>query len=409
VKVTELGYMRGVRLFAVDFSPVQYNPVTRTIQVLADADVQVTFTGGNEAATRNLRAKAASPVFDAAFSSSVINYEAGTRSTLNRYPLGYLIITPATYRTALQPFIDWKTQQGFNVSIAIVGNGAGETGTTATAIKTYLQNIWNNATEQNPAPTYALLVGDTPQIPAFIGTTATGHVTDVNYFRMQGTDFMPEMYYGRFSANNLTELQVYIDKTLQYEKYQMPDPSYLANVTMIAGVDATHGANYANGQINYGTQNYFNAAHGITSNTFLYPSSGNAETQIINTCNTGIGYINYTAHGDIGEWYDPHMTIDNINSMTNANKYFVAVGNCCLTNHFDTGTCFGEAFTRTANKGAVAYIGGTNSTYWDEDYWWGVGNKPLLGAELPGLPITLVCMMLLFMNIMKFMKIGQIL
>ena len=29
---------------------------------------------------------------------------------------------------------------------------------------------------------------------------------------------------------------------------------------------------------------------------------------------------------------------------------------------------------RADNKGAVGYIGGSNNTYWDEDYWWGVGN-----------------------------------
>jgi hypothetical protein len=70
--------------------------------------------------------------------------------------------------------------------------------------------------------------------------------------------------------------------------------------------------------------------------------------------------------------------------MSNTNKYFVSIGNCCLTNAFNTGECFGEAFTRAQNKGAVAYIGGTNSTYWDEDYYWAVGYKPpVVGTGSP--------------------------
>jgi len=50
----------------------------------------------------------------------------------------------------------------------------------------------------------------------------------------------------------------------------------------------------------------------------------------------------------------------------------INTGNCCSSNEFDN-YCFGEAILRAENKGAVGYIGGTNSTYWDEDYYFGVG------------------------------------
>ena len=46
---------------------------------------------------------------------------------------------------------------------------------------------------------------------------------------------------------------------------------------------------------------------------------------------------------------------------------------CCQSNKFDEPTCFGEKLLRANNKGAVGYIGGSNNTYWDEDYWWAVG------------------------------------
>ncbi len=59
--------------------------------------------------------------------------------------------------------------------------------------------------------------------------------------------------------------------------------------------------------------------------------------------------------------------------MTNAGKYGLAIGNCCLTSTYDYAECIGETLLRAPNKGAVGYIGGSNSTYWDEDYWWGVG------------------------------------
>lgn len=70
--------------------------------------------------------------------------------------------------------------------------------------------------------------------------------------------------------------------------------------------------------------------------------------------------------------------------MSNAGKYGVMVGNCCITNEFDySSPCFGEAIIRKANAGGVAYIGGINSTYWDEDYYWAVGYKTPINGTAP--------------------------
>ena len=57
------------------------------------------------------------------------------------------------------------------------------------------------------------------------------------------------------------------------------------------------------------------------------------------------------------------------------------IGNCCQSNDFNVPECFGEAVLRANNKGAVGYIGGSNNTYWDEDYWWAVGNTANISAN----------------------------
>lgn len=392
IKVEEIGMMRGTRLVALDFVPVRYNPSTAQLEVITSATIELTYDGADWAATEDLSNRYYSPVFESSMAQTVFNYE-NTRTSLDRYPLGMIIITPQNYVTTLQPFVNWKKMQGYNVTVATTN----VTGTTTSAIKTYLQNIWNNATAQNPAPSYLILVGDTPQIPAWTSSTLSGHVSDLSYVRLQGTDYVPEMYFGRFSATNTTQLQAIIDKTLQYEMYTMPDPSYLSHTALIAGVDTSNGPTYGNGQIRYGKDNYFGEStspnwtpygpYQIRNHMYLYPASGSSDAQIIQNMNDGLGYINYTAHGSDISWGDPTLTVSNINAMTNANKYFVAVGNCCLTNHFDTGECFGEAFIRASNKGAVAYIGANNSSYWDEDYYWAVGHKPpVVGTGSPYIP-----------------------
>ena len=72
-------------------------------------------------------------------------------------------------------------------------------------------------------------------------------------------------------------------------------------------------------------------------------------------------------------WADPGFRISHINALGNYGKYPLVIGNCCLTSTYDSAECFGETWLRAADKGAIGYIGGSNSTYWDEDYWWGVG------------------------------------
>ncbi|HOY84745.1 MAG TPA: C25 family cysteine peptidase [Candidatus Syntrophosphaera sp.] len=163
----------------------------------------------------------------------------------------------------------------------------------------------------------------------------------------------------------------------------MSDLNYLGKAVMIAGADATFGPTHGNGAINYGTQNYFNTAHGITSNTYLYPASASSDASIIANANEGRGYMNYTAHGSETSWADPTFSVSDVNAMTNTGKYGVMVGNCCVTNSFGTSVCFGESIIRKANAAGVAYIGGTNNTYWDEDYWWAVGAKGTANGSAP--------------------------
>ncbi len=381
IKAVEIGHMRGHRLFALDFAPVRFNPSTRQIEVIHSAEVAVRFIGADHAATQSLRARTYSPAFDGMLNSVLLNPESD-RESLRRYPMGYVIITDPDFVDALQPFVDWKIQEGFDVTLATTD----ETGTTTNSIKSYMQGIWDAATTETPAPSYLLIVGDVAQVPANSGSTGS-HVTDLNYVRLQGTDYVPEMYFGRFSATSAAGVTNQVNKTLMHEMYTMPDDSYLSEVVMIAGYDSYWAPTHANGQINYGTTNYFNSAHGITSHTYLYPASGSSDAAIVADVSAGVGYVNYTAHGSTTSWADPTFTINNINSLQNENEYPVVVGNCCLTSAFNTGTCFAEAWLRAEGKGAVNYIGGTNSTYWDEDFYWGVGYKtPIVGSGPPFTP-----------------------
>ncbi|PID28669.1 MAG: Gingipain R [Candidatus Cloacimonadota bacterium] len=379
VTVEELGILRGIRLFAVQVNPIAYNPVKNSIRVYNNIEFSLSFDRADLEANNELRAKTFSPAFESVYQKSIFNYSLNqNRDQLTKIPTKMLIISDPMFEDQLQPFIEWKIQSGIQIIEAYTGSP--EVGNTSSSIKSYIESVWEDATAEDPAPTYLLFAGDQAQIPAWTGTTNSAHITDLNYVRLEGNDFMPEIYYARFSANNVNELQPQIDKTLAYEKLDIPSTEYMNEVTLIAGMDSNWAPTNGNGQIHYATDNYFNAANGFDVNAYYYPESGNSASQIINDVAEGVGYINYTAHGYFQEWSDPHFGISDINSLGNVNEYTFAVGNCCLTNHFQTLTCFGEAWLRAENQGSVGYIGGTNSTYWNEDYWWGVGAGPVVAS-----------------------------
>lgn len=372
VRVEEMGRMRGVRIARLTVSPFRYNPVAHKIEVTTSMEVKVSFPGADQGLTRSIRQKYHSPFFETTF-NALLNHDAGSKmlnDTNDIYPVKYVIVSAPMFQSALQPFIAWKRKMGYAVVEAYTSDPL--VGNTTSSIKAYLQGLYTSATLTDPAPTFALLVGDVAQIPAYSGTTGT-HPSDLYYFEYDGGgDYIPELFYGRFSANNITELQPQIDKTLEYEQYLMPSDSFLAEVVMVAGVDNSFGPTHANGQINYGTANYFNTGHGMLSHTYLYPASGSSSSSIIANISAGVGFANYTAHCGTNGWGDPSFTSSNIPSLQNTSEYPLIIGNCCLSNKFD-GTCFGEELLRANGKGALGYIGGSNNTLWDEDFYWSVG------------------------------------
>ena len=357
----ESGMMRATRLGRIQISPIQYNPVTNQLRVLNNLVVEIKFVGANMEKTQALKTKYASPYFDNTLTGSVLNYNNMVTKELVRIP-HMVIVSDRMFEAQLAPYIEWKELKGFDVTVGYTD----DIGTTNTAIKAYLQGIY----EGDDPMEFVLFVGDIAQIPPF----TNGHVTDLRHCEYDGGgDNIPDVFYGRFSANNAAELQPQIDKTLMYEQYTMPDPSYLSEVFLVAGDDAGYEMVHGNGAIRY-AEIYCDPANGINDHTYLQPlNNGEVSDIIFDDMNAGLALANYTAHCSPSGWATPSFSTSDVNALTNDGKYGLWIGNCCSSVEFQLDECFGEAALRKANGGAIGDIGGSNSTQWDEDYWWGVG------------------------------------
>lgn len=376
-KVEILGTLRSATIARLVVSPVDYNPQNNSIKVYNDIDVSVDFENVNSKGDQDLAAKTNSPYFDVVYKA----YAGATKNSydehpdLTKYPVKMLIVSDRIFEQSLQPFIAWKKLKGFKVITAYTDI----IGSTSDQIKAYIQQQYNSATPEDPAPTFLVLVGDIGQIPASATGSSTGSSTDLYYASVDG-DMFPEMYYGRLSATTTDQLNNILNKILYYEKYQFADPSYLNNVTLIAGADGTYNNKVGQPTIKYSTANYFNSGHGFnTVNEYGVENDPNnsIESSSYSGCydaeRISVGIINYTAHGSQTSWVGPALSNSSIASFSNANKYPLAIANCCLSGDFGYSECFGEAWIRAQNKGAVTYIGSAPETFWYEDFYWAVG------------------------------------
>ena len=377
-EVTVMGTMRGIQIGALQLNAVRYNAAANTIRVYNDIEVEVTFENADLELTEKTLVNTYSPyfrtVYATLFNERAINDIYDEHPDLWATPVKVLVVANRMFEATLQPWITWKTEKGFYMDV----NYTDQIGTTAAAIKTFITNKYNEGVAAGQAPTFIIIVGDKNQVPQSQMGSATSKVTDLYYYAVSGNDYYGDMYHSRFTCETTQELQNVLDKSLMYEQYTMPDPSYLNNVLLIAGWDGGWNPKVGKPTIQYAMNYYYNTAHGyVDVNNFL----GNPYTNCYASMNTGVQFVNYTAHGGETSWSDPSFSTSDANNLTNTGKYFLAMGNCCLAADWGySSKSLGETMIIAQNKAAYAYIGSPVETYWWEDYYFGVGATHTINA-----------------------------
>lgn len=363
------GKMRGVQISKLRFNPVHVDPESGQIKVYYNIRCTIHVKKGK-------RDKAGVGHVFSGIRSRIAMQDgyASKKAIMSDMPVTLVILSDTMFREPLRPLVSWKTMKGFRVVEGYRQDSA--VGNTRESIKSWLKGLYEDPPEGIQAPSYLLIVGDVEQIPL---SQSTGQITDLYYATYDGEgDYLPELFYGRISVNSKEQLDAVVEKILEYEQHRFPDPSFLEKSVLIAGVDGSYASTYGNGQINYAREQYLNEGNGVFSHAFLYPGSDTARQAILSLVSEGVGFVNYTGHGEADRWRDPAFLSDDVSGLQNMGRYPVMVGNGCRTNMFTVPECFAEALLRAPEKGALAYIGGTNDSYWDEDFYWAVGVGPVM-------------------------------
>lgn len=336
VEVEDLGTMGDRQLFRVTVHAVEYNPLSHSINLLTHINATLIVTP-----------------------SSLVPR---LPSLVGRL----LIVSRPMFREGLQPFVRWKRQEGYEVAELYADTNKRD------SIKALIAPFF-----ANEAPDYLLLVGDAAQIQAFIGTThpagMDNHVTDLYYAEHTG-DYLPDAIIGRWPVNDTAELGAVVRKSLRYEQCRDLDPVRTNRLLLVAGNESqTPAPVTTNGQVNYIGREAMLAHPELDTLCYRNPASADQRDAILNDLQQGAGLLNYTAHCTVAGWSSPSVSFGSIDTLNNPQP-LLYVNNCCLSNAF-TGTCFGEQLLRKPVGGAIGVIGATNSTLWNEDYYWAVGPK----------------------------------
>jgi len=185
------------------------------------------------------------PQFNDMYSNLFINYSAVQGRS---YPTGedgeLLIICHPAYMADMKPYIDWKRTIGRKTTMVSTAT----TGTTAAAIKTYISNYYNNPAN-NLA--YVLLVGSHAQIPMHEYTNPTPYLnhdptvgTDNYYGQLVGNDKYMEILIGRMSAENVSQVQTQVQRSIWYERDITTTNTWLKQAIGIAVAEPENGLHY---------------------------------------------------------------------------------------------------------------------------------------------------------------------
>ncbi len=364
-QLTETFYMRDFHGVTLQVFPFDYNPVQKSLKVYRSLTVRVNFNAPYVAQ----QARKNCAEFNEVYQNYFLNYERSRYTTITESG-EILIITPAQFVDAMQPYVNWKIKNGYPTTMVTLE----EVGNSNTAVKNYITTFYN---EHNLA--FVVIVGDGNLFPYF---TKDGEVSDNFYTEIVGNDEVPDIILGKISAENATHVTTQVNKFIQYEE----NPAVTTHFDQFLGIASSEGPGEDN---EYDYQHIRNIDNKLQAFTYTsgyelfegsqggLDASGNPTAANVSTAvNAGVGIITYCGHGSETSWGTTSFSNSHINNLTNYNMLPFIISTACLNGKYVNQTCFAEAWLRATKNGqptgAVSTVMSTMSQPW---------NPPMVGQD----------------------------
>ncbi|HEY2953796.1 MAG TPA: C25 family cysteine peptidase [Candidatus Eisenbacteria bacterium] len=408
------GFQRGTNLALVQMSPVRWDPATGRLEAVTRIRVQLTLEPGSELPVPRGRVvpeweaqggglRPAMGALRAAPAGGrggpAQPFRATQIPSLLGSPVQYVIITDDEMESQFQRLADWKTQKGVPAVVRTMTfirqqypGGADD----QERIRTFIRDAYSRwGTE------WVLLGGDTEVLPARYAFTTFYYgsriASDVYYQCLDGNwdadgdslygegyasttdpgdnvDLLPDLYVGRAPCTTAAQAQLFVDKTILYEKTPVTD--YLANVLFFAEVlfpqdwqpgqdTILDGAQIAEQVVPYvqasPARHLVRLYENYADTTWKPGALPENRQAVLDSLDRGYNLAVHIGHGYRNVMHVGDATIDNTDAggLTNGNRLINLYAINCTSNAIDF-PCIGEAFILNPNGGAVTNIGSTN-------------------------------------------------
>ncbi len=353
--------LRDVRGSNITFFPFVYNAVSNELRIYSEIIVKIKFTDAQFANELTSTKSTRDDEFNKIYENTFLNFSSSSKYTsINEgTPGNLLIICKDTYVSAMTPYINWKREKGIETEMVLMST----IGTTATQVKTYIQNYYNNTGLTN-----VLLIGDAADVPTMI---VSGADSDNGYVYLAGSDGYVDAFIGRFSGNSLADIQTQVERTVYYEKEISTSDTWLGNAFTSASAEGGGSQGHDGGESDMVHMNGIKTdlqSYGYTITSVN--QTGGTNALVSAAINSGVGIANYIGHGDTQMWVNTSFTNTQVNALTNSKKLPFIFSVACVNGDFNGNTCFAEAWLRATNSGspagAVAFLASTINQSWNE-------------------------------------------
>ncbi len=352
--------LKNMRGQAVDFYPIQYNPIQKILRVHTQITIKVYAEGKNgiNVLQRKSGTQKISREYKNIYDGHFLNFSSDNRFDYIDDHGKMLIISYGTFMEEMQPLLDWKSRKGVPTEMVNVA----DIGTSSSAIENYVDTYY-----YENGLTFLLLVGDAAQIPS---PSISGSASDPSYGFIEGNDSYAEIIVGRFSGSTPSHIATQVERSIEYERSPQSDADWYDNAMGVASTQGPGWGGLTDAQFN--DMLWEDVLSSFTYDNYQNSYDGNGSvSQGIGVINSGVSLINYTGHGSQSGWGNgAALSTSNVNSLTNDNMLPFVISVACNVGEFNTtNECFAESWMRATNNGeptgGIGHMGSTISQSWE--------------------------------------------
>jgi hypothetical protein len=354
---------RDFRIARISVFPVRYIPAKNELQVASSITIKVNYGKGELVNPKTTAKKKIAPSFGKLYSSFILNYQSVLDQKYSGKEEGHdlmLVVMPDDFYESFQEYAQWKRQSGIDIHITKFSD-IGATTTDPDIIRDHIADAYFN---WEVAPTYALLIGDAGVVPYF---TSSNYVDENHYVEIEGNDFFPEMFIGRFTNQSNYGLLTMVLKFRMYE--QTP---YTGNMEWFKkGICCSNDAYPSQAETKrFAAERMLVDGGFISVDTMMSdPGCTYSNADVVNAINEGRSHLNYRGEGWTTGWWATctPMTNSEVQSLANGEKFTFVTSIGCGVAMFASGESFGETWIElgslTNPRGACAFIGPAGNTH----------------------------------------------